>query len=360
MKVSIESEHFKRVTSMISKILGTKGTGIPVLMSSADSVITMTAGKDGRFLTVKCAAEVEEPGDVITNNEWLASMRFRSKQVKFYTGKEGLSFAAGPLKGHFEIKTDSALIDENKPIKDIKKLTKLPTKLVRTALQTARIPSTDDSRCVKIVMRKKSFFLHTNDSYTGMYFKTGLEEDAECEVIIPFRVLESVLDFIETDTFKFGFDTGTMRFLSGSFDCYYPSNQSEVFNVNETIKDLIDREKSRATFTLKVKDTIDSLNDVINLGKCGVDDVTLVTTFDDKSNMVCNAKLPFGAVRHKVPIKDAKLTLKDKENIRISANILVGILQIVKGDTAEISILESSIIVKGDDVRYVFPLLTQG
>lgn len=360
MKVSIESDQFKRVASMISKVLASKGAGTPVSLTASEGTVEFCAGKDGRFLSVSCPAEVEEVGEVITNNEWLASLRFRSKQVKFFIGKDGLGFSAGLLKGHFETKTDAALIEENRPIKEIKKLTKLPTKLLRAALLCARIPSTDDTRCVKVIIKNNSFFLHTNDSYTGMYCKKTFEDDAECEVIVPHRILEMILDYVDSDTFKFGFANGTMRFKTSDFDCYYPSSQSEVFNVNETIKDVTSREKSQASFTVVVKDAIESLGDMMNLGKSALDDITLAVTFDDKGNMVCSAKLPFGSVRHKVAITDAKISVKEKSAILISANVFVGILQIVKADTVNIAILESSAIIRSDDTRYIFPLTSQG
>lgn len=361
MKVSIESEQFKRIASMISKVLASKGAGTPVSLKAEADQVEFSAGKDGRFLSVTCPAEVEESGEVITNNEWLASMRFRAKQVKFFTGKEGLSFSAGLLKGHFEAKTDAALIEENRPIKEIKKLSKLPAKLLRVALQSARIPSTDDTRCVKVVIKNNAFFLHTNDSYTGMFCKKSFDDaEAECEVIMPHRILEMVLDYVEGDTLKFGFSNGTMRFKAGDFDCYYPSSQSEVFNVNDTIKDVTSREKSQAAFTITVKDAIESLGDMMNLGKSALDDITISVTFDDKSNMVCSAKLPFGSVRHKVSITDAKISAKEKSVIKISANVFVGILQIIKAETAQINILESSVVIRSDDTRYIFPLTSQG
>lgn len=373
MKFSVKADNFKRIAAIVSKIISTKGSGLTCYMAANKAGVSLTTGKDGRFITATCPCECEVEGQVVTNNEWLASLRLRTNQIAFKQNKTGLQFASGAFNGQLDLKQDGSQIDDSKPIKEIDTLITLPTQLLKDALKRANIPSTDDNRCVKIIVKNNTLFMHTNDSYAGAYLKTGLTDQvADCEVIIPHSVLSCIVDFIDTDTFEFGTDESMMRFVTtyatpnddddkkkkkptlvASFDCYYPTKQAAVFNVFKTMKDIRTREKTQASFVVTIKETLETLNDIATLGKSALEDIPLTFTFGDSISI--GAKLPFGVVNHTIEATELEATKNCK--VQIASNILTGMLSLLNENTAKIEIFESSVIISGTNVFYLFPLL---
>jgi len=355
MKIELNSTKLKKSFQTIQTILGEQN----VFISAGSDKFYAEASNGAIYLKLIISdVTVKEAGFAAITSKYVTNLKL-NESVKLEAQNNKLKFFSGNIKGSIDLNQDTSSINTFRPSKEIPVAVRLPKVVLdraiqKTGLSNALVASNDGLR-----LHFDEYITATaTDEFRATLYKDQLPFAVKnLSVIVNPSLIGQIVSKIDDPEIGVGVENDIVHIKSLSMDCYIPSIQIEIQDVEEWVSS-IDQDTKICSVSTEVE----------KLHKLVVATSSIVTEKVTDSSVSLSLSIKGKELDMKVVSShgeaDATMTLDDvtgmeEHNVCLSNKYTTEMLHLLKSGKITIDFFENYVIVITEDGKsiYVMPVV---
>lgn len=329
-----------------------------LVASMSDGTVVLESASGGLYTKVTIPADVKQEGRVAISRLALHALRLQGERSTFThaSGSRKMKFKSGQFQGELSVGEAFDEIEAARPA-NIPDLTiSLPALVAKAASKRTCLNTTLDTLLrMRLQVADGKLTLSCNDSFRAAAVRTKLSDDAwgDGEIEVPAVFFNTVLQSIEDQTVRFGFNENVFRICGGGFDVCHPVMQendrpmADVFGKFQQLK----RKSPLVVANINASAIRDAITAVTSVAPVGSgNEVKIDLSFSEKSGGQLTTSLQSAISKGKYTIGLQSLKLGDADTITMNAKFLLEMFQLLATDDADLYAWEQLVVLHSEKV----------
>ena len=330
------------------------------LVASVDDGMAMLESASGGLHTkVTFPADIKQEGRVSISRLALHALRLGGERSTFthQPGSRKMKFKSGQFQGELAVGEAFDEIEAARPA-NIPELTlSMPALVAKAAAKRTCLNATLDTLLrMKLTVEGGRMTLSCNDSFRAAAVRANLADDAEGdgEFEVPAVFFNTVLQSIEDQQIRFGFNDNVFRICGGGFDVCHPVMQenekpmADVFGKFDQLKKKAPLVVASVSPTA-IRDAITAVTSVAPVGSGS--EVKVDLTFSDKNDGQLTTSMLSSVSKGKytIPLQTLR-KLNTDEPVQMNAKFLLEMFALLSADEADFYAWEQLVVLHAEKV----------
>lgn len=330
------------------------------LVASVDDGTAMLESASGGLHTkVTFPADVKQEGRVSISRLALHALRLGGERSTFthQAGSRKMKFKSGQFQGELSVGEAFDEIEAARPAQIPELTLSMPALVAKAAAKRTCLNATLDTLLrMKLAVENGTMTLSCNDSFRAAAVRANLSDDAygDGELEVPAVFFNTVLQSIEDQQIKFGFNDNVFRICGGGFDVCHPVMQenekpmADVFGKFETLKKKAPLVIASVSPTA-VRDAITAVTSIAPVGSGS--EVKVDLTFSDKNSgqLTTSMQSSVSKGKYTIPLQ-ALRKLNTDEPVQMNAKFLLEMFALLSADEADFYAWEQLVVLHAEKV----------
>jgi hypothetical protein len=331
-----------------------------LVASLSDGNALLESASGGLYTRVTFPADVKQEGRVAISRLALHALRLQGERSTFThtSGSRKMKFKSGQFQGELSVGEAFDEIEAARPA-EIPELTiSMPALVAKAASKRTCLNTTLDTLLrMRLQVADGKMTLSCNDSFRAAAVRANLSDDAwgDGEIEVPAVFFNTVLQSIEDQQIRFGFNDQVFRVCGGGFDVCHPTMQendkpmADVFGKFEQLK----KQKPYVIATIgatAIRDAITAVTSVAPVGSGA--EVKVDLSFSKKNGGQLTTSLQSAISKGKYTFGLQSLQSLDDGNdtITMNAKFLQEMFNLMGTDDADLYAWEQLVVLHSEKV----------
>ena len=330
-----------------------------LVASVDDGTAMLESASAGLHTKVTFPADVKQAGQVSISRLALHALRLQGERSTFthQPGSRKMKFKSGQFHGELSVSEAFDDIEAARPAETPELTLSMPALVAKAASKRCCLNATLDTLLrMKLHVEDGKMTLSCNDSFRAAAVRANLADDASGsgELEVPAVFFNTVLQSIEDQQIRFGFNDKVFRIFGGGFDVCHPVMQenekpmADVFGKFEQLK----RKPPLVVASVSppaIRDAITAVTSVAPVGSGN--EIRVDLTFSDKNNgqLTTSMQSAVSKGKYTIPLQ-ALRKLETEDPITMNAKFLLEMFALLSADEADFYAWEQLVVLHAEKV----------